>query len=126
MSSRMLLTHGAASIFLSIFSLRVFHPCNGSLFQTWETTLLVVSHDRQFLDEVPTDIYHFYSQRLEPYRGNYSDFIKTMNDRLTNQQREYEAQMAHRKQTQLFIDKFRYNAKRASLVQSRIKALEKL
>ncbi|XP_018497622.1 ATP-binding cassette sub-family F member 3 [Galendromus occidentalis] len=92
----------------------------------WESTLLVVSHDRQFLDEVPTDIYHFYSQRLEPYRGNYTDFIKTMNDRLTSQQREYEAQLAYRKQAQLFIDKFRYNAKRASLVQSRIKALEKL
>ena len=96
------------------------------LLQTWESTLLVVSHDRQFLDEVPTDIYHFYAQHLEPYRGNYTDFIKTMNDRLLNQQREYEAQLAYRKQAQLFIDKFRYNAKRASLVQSRIKALEKL
>lgn len=49
-----------------------------------------------------------------------------MTEKLKNQQREYEAQMEHRKHVQEFIDKFRFNAKRASLVQSRIKQLEKL
>lgn len=49
-----------------------------------------------------------------------------MTERLKSQQREYEAQLEHRKHVQEFIDKFRYNAKRASLVQSRIKQLEKL
>ena len=49
-----------------------------------------------------------------------------MTERLKAQQREYEAQLEHRKHVQEFIDKFRYNAKRASLVQSRIKQLEKL
>ena len=49
-----------------------------------------------------------------------------MEERLKAQQREYEAQMDHRKHVQEFIDKFRYNAKRASMVQSRIKHLEKL
>lgn len=94
--------------------------------QSWPSTLLVVSHDRSFLDEVPTDVLHLHSQRIDTYRGNYTEFINTMTEKLKAQQREYEAQMEYRKHVQEFIDKFRYNAKRASLVQSRIKQLEKL
>merc|ERR1719412_3138537 len=94
--------------------------------QTWPSTLLVVSHDRSFLDEVPTDMMHLHSQRIDTYRGNYTEFVSTMTERLKAQQREYEAQMDYRKHVQAFIDKFRYNAKRASLVQSRIKQLERL
>jgi len=94
--------------------------------QNWPSTLLVVSHDRNFLDEVPTDMLHLHSQRIDSYRGNYSEFVNTMAEKLKSQQREYEAQMEHRKHVQEFIDKFRFNAKRASMVQSRIKQLERL
>ncbi len=94
--------------------------------QKWPSTLLVVSHDRLFLEEVPTDILHLHSCRVDTYRGNYTDFENTMTERHKAQQREYDAQMELRKHMQEFIDKFRYNAKRASLVQSRIKQLEKL
>lgn len=94
--------------------------------QTWQSTLLVVSHDRHFLDTVPTDILHLHSQRIDTYRGNYEIFDKTKNEKLKNQQREIEAQMAHRAHVQEFIDRFRYNANRASSVQSKIKMLEKL
>lgn len=94
--------------------------------QTWESTLLVVSHDRRFLDTVTTDILHFHSKHIESYRGNYENFIKTMTEKLKHQQREYEAQQQYRLHVQEFIDRFRYNAKRASLVQSKIKMLEKL
>ena len=94
--------------------------------QTWASTLLVVSHDRSFLDEVPTDMMHLHTQRIEQYKGNYTQFITTMTERLKSQQREYEAQMDYRKHIQDFINKFRFNAKRASLVQSRIKHLESL
>jgi len=94
--------------------------------QTWASTLLVVSHDRSFLDEVSTDILHLHTQRIDTYRGNYTDFVNTMTERLKAQQREYESQMEYRAHIQQFIDKFRFNAKRASLVQSRIKLLERL
>lgn len=94
--------------------------------QNWPSTLLVVSHDRNFLDEVPTDMLHLHSCRIDCYRGNYSEFVNTMTERLKAQQREYDAQVEYRKHVQEFIDKFRFNAKRASLVQSRIKQLEKL
>ncbi|KAI7815050.1 ABC subfamily F member 3 [Rhyzopertha dominica] len=94
--------------------------------QNWPKTLLVVSHDRHFLDTVPTDILHLHSQRIEVYRGNYEQFEKTKTEKLKNQQREYEAQMQHRAHVQEFIDRFRYNANRAASVQSKIKMLEKL
>lgn len=94
--------------------------------QNWPTTLLVVSHDRNFLDTVPTDILHLHSQRIEAYRGNYEQFEKTKTEKHKNQQREYEAQMQQRQHVQEFIDRFRYNANRAALVQSKIKMLEKL
>ncbi|KAL1501844.1 hypothetical protein ABEB36_007094 [Hypothenemus hampei] len=94
--------------------------------QNWPTTLLVVSHDRNFLDSVPTDILHLHSQRIEAYRGNYEQFEKTKTEKLKNQQREYEAQLQQRQHVQEFIDRFRYNANRAALVQSKIKMLEKM
>uniref|UniRef100_A0A8C7DJL5 ATP binding cassette subfamily F member 3 n=1 Tax=Oncorhynchus kisutch TaxID=8019 RepID=A0A8C7DJL5_ONCKI len=93
---------------------------------TWQTTILVVSHDRNFLNAVVTDIIHLHSQRLESYRGDYENFVKTKEDRLKNQQREYEAQFQYREHIQVFIDRFRYNANRAAQVQSKLKLLEKL
>lgn len=60
------------------------------------------------------------------YRGNYEQFHKTKTEKLKNQQREYEAQQQLRSHVQEFIDRFRYNANRASSVQSKIKMLEKL
>jgi ATP-binding cassette subfamily F protein 3 len=59
-------------------------------------------------------------------RGNYENFVRSRTEKFKNQQREYEAQQQLREHVQEFIDKFRYNAKRASLVQSKIKMLEKL
>ncbi|NXY35070.1 ABCF3 protein, partial [Pomatorhinus ruficollis] len=97
-----------------------------SYLQTWQSTILVVSHDRNFLNAVATDIIHLHSQRLDMYRGDFENFMKTKEERLKNQQREYEAQQQYREHIQVFIDRFRYNANRASQVQSKLKLLEKL
>ncbi|XP_031976003.1 ATP-binding cassette sub-family F member 3 isoform X3 [Corvus moneduloides] len=94
--------------------------------QTWQSTILVVSHDRNFLNAVATDIIHLHSQRLDMYRGDFENFMKIKEERLKNQQREYEAQQQYREHIQVFIDRFRYNANRASQVQSKLKLLEKL
>ncbi|XP_063965165.1 ATP-binding cassette sub-family F member 3-like isoform X2 [Lytechinus pictus] len=94
--------------------------------QDWPTTLLIVSHDKKFLNEVATDMIHQHSKRLDAYKGNYEQFFKTKTEKHKNQQREYEAQMQFRAHVQTFIDRFRYNANRAALVQSKIKQLEKL
>ncbi|KAI3405380.2 GCN20 [Candida oxycetoniae] len=95
--------------------------------QSYKSTVLVVSHDRAFLNEVATDIIHQHSERLDYYRGsNFDSFYATREERIKNQRREYESQMAYRQHLQEFIDKFRYNAARAQEAQSRIKKLEKL
>ncbi|KAH3674316.1 hypothetical protein WICMUC_003388 [Wickerhamomyces mucosus] len=95
--------------------------------QTYPSTVLVVSHDRAFLNEVATDIIHQHSERLDYYRSqNFDSFYATKEERYKNQMREYENQMAYRAHLQAFIDKFRYNAAKSSEAQSRIKKLEKL
>ncbi|KAH0268497.1 ABC transporter domain-containing protein, partial [Aureobasidium melanogenum] len=95
--------------------------------QTYPSTVLVVSHDRAFLDEVATDIIHQHSERLDYYKGaNFQSFYNTKEERRKTAKREYEKQMAERAHLQAFIDKFRYNAAKSSEAQSRIKKLEKM
>ncbi|EJD55360.1 hypothetical protein AURDEDRAFT_179121 [Auricularia subglabra TFB-10046 SS5] len=94
--------------------------------QTWPNTLLVVSHDRAFLDAVATDIIHQHSSRLDYYKGNFTQFYATKTERDLNLRKEYDAQMQYRAHLQAFIDRWRYNANRAAQAQSKIKILEKL
>lgn len=93
--------------------------------QTYKHTVLVVSHDRAFLNEICTDIILFKNLKLTYYKGNYDTFEATRREALLVQRRQYEAQQEKMAHMQEFVDKFRYNAKRASLVQSRIKTLER-
>ncbi|KZT42849.1 hypothetical protein SISSUDRAFT_1041115 [Sistotremastrum suecicum HHB10207 ss-3] len=94
--------------------------------QTWPGTILVVSHDRAFLDAVATDIVHQHSGRLDYYKGNFTQFYSTKTERDRNLRKEYDTQMEYRKHLQAFIDRWRYNANRAAQAQSKIKILEKL
>ncbi|KAE9397686.1 hypothetical protein BT96DRAFT_921375 [Gymnopus androsaceus JB14] len=94
--------------------------------QTWAGTLLVVSHDRAFLDAVATDIVHQHSGRLDYYKGNFTQFYSTKSERDRNLRKEYDTQMEYRRHLQAFIDRWRYNANRAAQAQSKIKILEKL
>lgn len=95
--------------------------------QGYPSTVLVVSHDRAFLNEVATDIIHQHSERLDYYRGaNFDSFYATREERKKVAKREYEKQMAERAHLQSFIDRFRYNAARSTEAQSRIKKLERM
>ncbi|KAI1000137.1 hypothetical protein K3495_g8061 [Podosphaera aphanis] len=95
--------------------------------QSYPSTVLVVSHDRAFLNEVATDIIHQHSERLDYYKGaNFESFYATKEERRKTAQREYDNQMQQRAHLQAFIDKFRYNAAKSSEAQSRIKKLEKM
>lgn len=96
------------------------------LIMKWTKTVVIVSHAREFLNSVCTDIIHLHNRKLIPYKGNYSVFVKTMEERLKNEALQAEAMNRKKAHMQAFVDKFRYNAKRASLVQSRIKAINKL
>ncbi|KAI8952930.1 P-loop containing nucleoside triphosphate hydrolase protein [Xylaria longipes] len=95
--------------------------------QTYPSTVLVVSHDRAFLNEVATDIIHQHSERLDYYRGaNFESFYATKEERKKIAKKEYENNAAQRAHLQAFIDKFRYNAGKAAEAQSRIKKLERM
>lgn len=95
--------------------------------QGYPSTVLVVSHDRAFLNEIATDIIHQHSERLDYYRGaNFESFYATKEERKKVYQREYENNVAQRAHLQQFIDKFRYNAGKAAEAQSRIKKLERM
>ena len=92
----------------------------------WPKTVVVVSHAREFLNVVCTDTLHLHSRTLICYRGNYDTFEKTAKERRRCEQAQAESLAAKKAHMQAFIDKFRYNANRAALVQSRIKALERM
>lgn len=92
----------------------------------WPKTFIVVSHAREFLNTVVTDILYLQNQKLTAYKGDYDTFERTRAELLKNKIKAFESNERSREHMQSFIDKFRYNAKRASLVQSRIKALDRL
>ena len=117
----------ARKLFTSKRKLSVyFYKFLNYFFKIWPNSLLIVSHDRNFLNSVAQEILYLHSQKIDPYRGNYENFLKTKTENLKNQQREYEAQLEYRQHIQIFIDRFRYNANRAAQVQSKIKLLEKM
>ena len=88
--------------------------------------LIVVSHDRLFLDEVCTDIVDVDYGKLKAYSGNYESFLAAKTQAREQKEKELDRQDKLRDETQKFIDRFRAKATKASAVQSRIKMLEKL
>ena len=89
-------------------------------------TLLLVSHDRDFLDAVVDRVVHLERGTATLYTGNYSAFEKVRAERLAHQQAQYEKQQREVLHMQAFIDRFRAKASKARQAQSRIKALERM
>jgi len=92
----------------------------------YEGILLVVSHDRDFLDGVCTRIAHIENQSINLYTGNYSQFEKLRAEQLALQQAMYVRQQKEIRHMQSFVDRFRYKASKARQAQSRIKMLERM
>ena len=92
----------------------------------WPYTLVIVSHARDFIDSIATDIIHLQNQKLTYYKGNYTDFDKARTEQIKLNKRLHDAQTKKIEHMQEFINKFRYKAKRANLVQSRIKQMNKM
>ncbi|GAB7563167.1 ATP-binding cassette domain-containing protein [Methylobacillus methanolivorans] len=89
-------------------------------------TLLLISHDRDFLDAIVNHIAHIEQQKLTLYRGGYSDFERQRAERLVQQQASYERQQREVAHLHKYIDRFRAQATKARQAQSRIKALERM
>lgn len=92
----------------------------------YEGAVLVVSHDRDFLDNICETIVEIANQTLHIYTGNYSDYVEQKAEREEIQRNAYENQQAMIRQTERFITRFKAKATKARQVQSRIKALERL
>lgn len=88
--------------------------------------LLLISHDRDFLDAVCDHIVHMHHQTVELYRGNYSRFERTRAEKLALQQAEAEKQQARRAEIERFITRFKAKATKARQAQSRVKMLERM
>ncbi|RWU11239.1 ATP-binding cassette domain-containing protein [Pseudidiomarina gelatinasegens] len=94
--------------------------------QRFPGTLMVISHDRDFLDAVAQQIILIEHQTATTYNGNYSSFERQQAEHLAQQEAQFEKEQAQRKHLQTYIDRFRYKASKAKQAQSRIKALERL
>ncbi|CAN4270255.1 Uup ATPase components of ABC transporters with duplicated ATPase domains [Methylophilaceae bacterium] len=98
--------------------------------ETWlrdyRGTLLLISHDRDFLDNVIDTVLHIEQQRITLYRGGYSDFERQRAEKLALQQAMFEKQQRKVAHLHSYIDRFRVQATKARQAQSRIKALERM
>jgi ATP-binding cassette, subfamily F, member 3 len=89
-------------------------------------TVVTISHDRDFLDEVVNHILHLDGGKLTLYRGDYSSFARQRAEKRVLLEKAAEKQSAERKHLQAFVDRFRAKASKAKQAQSRLKRLEKM
>ncbi len=89
-------------------------------------TVLLVSHERRFMDALVGRVFEIHAGRFTLYRGNYSDYLQSRAERWAQWRREYDNQQEEIARIQRFVDRFRYNASKARLVQSRLKSLERI
>ncbi|HUH31009.1 MAG TPA: ATP-binding cassette domain-containing protein [Rhodanobacter sp.] len=92
----------------------------------YQGTLLIISHDREFLDGVISHTLHLDDGKAKLYVGNYSAFERLRAEQLRQQQLSHEREQAERAHLQSFIDRFKAKATKAKQAQSRMKRLEKL
>lgn len=89
-------------------------------------TLVLISHDREFLDAVTSHIAHVEHQKITLYTGNYSAFEHLRAERLSQQQSTFERQQREVAHIRKYVDRFRAQATKARQAQSRLKALERM
>lgn len=94
--------------------------------QSYPGTVLIISHDTEFLDATTTHILHFDQQVLTKYRGNYSGFLTQRAERMRQDQLAWSKQQREVAHLQGFIDRFKAKATKAKQAQSRVKALAKM
>lgn len=94
--------------------------------QSYPGSVVIVSHDRYFLDRMVTKIVEVWQRDLVGYSGNYSFFLQEKEERMVLQQRAYENQQDYIRQQERFIERFRAKATKAAQAQSAVKRLDKL
>ncbi|MGB0663127.1 MAG: ATP-binding cassette domain-containing protein [Pontibacterium sp.] len=94
--------------------------------RSYPGTIIVISHDRDFLDQVVSHIACMTQQKIDFYKGNYSSFERQRAERLMQQQAAFEKQQAKIAHIEDFVRRFRAKASKAKQAQSRLKELERM
>lgn len=94
--------------------------------ESYQGAVLLISHDRDFLDRVINRVAHIEQQHIKLYSGNYSDFELQRAEQLAQQQANFERQQKEIAHMQSFVDRFKAKATKAKQAQSRVKALERM
>lgn len=94
--------------------------------KAYQGTLILISHDRDFIDGIVDEIIHVEHHKLNYYKGNYTAFERIRAERMAQQQVAFERQQKERAHMKSFVDRFRYKASKAKQAQSRLKALERM
>ncbi len=94
--------------------------------QRYQGTLLMISHDREFLDSVISHVINFEGSRLVSYTGNYSAYEKLRAERMAQQQAMIAKQQKRREEIEAFVRRFRYKESKAKQAQSRLKELNRM
>lgn len=98
--------------------------------ETWllhyQGLLLFITHDRELLNDVATQILHIENQSMKLYSGNYEQFERQRAETLMLQEKMVKKQQAKMAHLQAFVDRFRYKASKAKQAQSRLKAIERM
>ena len=94
--------------------------------RAYQGTLLLISHDRDFLDATVNQIAHVANNQITLYTGNYEEFERQKAERLAQQQAAFQKQQREIAHLQSFIDRFKAKATKAKQAQSRVKALERM
>ena len=97
-----------------------------SWLQRYQGSLLLISHDRDFIDATCEGIVHIEHKQLNTYKGNYSGFERQRAERLAQQQANYEKQQVRKSEINDFVRRFRAKATKAKQAQSRLKELERM
>ena len=94
--------------------------------KNYNKSIIIVSHDRMFLDNVCNVIYDIEYGTLKRYNGNYTYFVNKKHEDYLKQERDYEAQQKEIKRLQAIADRFRYKPSKASMAMSKLKQIERM
>ncbi len=94
--------------------------------KSYQGAILIISHDRDFLDQVVQGIAHIHQQKIDFYSGNFASFERQRNEQLMQQQALHDKQKQQMQHLKSFIERFKAKASKAKQAQSRVKALERM
>lgn len=94
--------------------------------KNYSGALLVISHDRQFMDEIVTEVYEISERKLISYTGNYTDFLRQREERYEQQLAAYKNQQKEIQSLQEFVERFRSVTSKASQAMSKLKQIERM